>query len=215
MLALHKTHANTHVKRHIPPLFYPHFFYGLTGKYRGFTVFDLKKAQQKVGARNYDIRKSLLKFDDVMNDQRKVIYKERTKIIESKNIKDFINSSKEEILNHTILLHIPKDTYFEQWNLSQLEKDIEEIFKIKKDMKKLGKKEGIAGDEIKEIILKEIKDAEKKQEKDIGEENLRSVEKSLLLQIIDHAWKDHLLLLDYLKQGISLRAYGQKDPLNV
>ncbi|PPR42989.1 MAG: hypothetical protein CFH24_00301, partial [Alphaproteobacteria bacterium MarineAlpha6_Bin2] len=89
-----------------------------------------------------------------------------------------------------------------------------EIFKIKKDINKIGKKEGVADEEIKEIILKEIKNFEEKQEKEIGEKNLRSVEKGLLLQIIDHSWKEHLLFLDYLKQGISLRAYGQKDPLN-
>ena len=174
----------------------------------------IQKAQQKVEARNYDIRKSLLKFDDVMNDQRKVIYKERTKIMETKNIKDFIHNMKKETLDNIISKYIPKDSYFEQWNLSQLEKDVEEIFKIKKDIKKIGKKEGIADEEIKEIILKEIKNLEKNQEKDVGEENIRSIEKGFLLQIIDHTWKEHLLFLDYLKQGISLRAYGQKDPLN-
>ena len=174
----------------------------------------IQKAQQKVEARNYDIRKSLLKFDDVMNDQRKVIYKERTKIMETKNIKDFIHNMKKETLDNIISKYIPKDSYFEQWNLSQLEKDVEEIFRIKKDIKKIGKKEGIADEEIKEIILKEIKNLEKNQEKDVGEENIRSIEKGFLLQIIDHTWKEHLLFLDYLKQGISLRAYGQKDPLN-
>ena len=174
----------------------------------------IQKAQQKVEARNYDIRKSLLKFDDVMNDQRKVIYKERTKIMETKNIKDFIHNMKKETLDNIISKYIPKDSYFEQWNLSQLEKDVEEIFRIKKDIKKIGKKEGIADEEIKEIVLKEIKNLEKNQEKDVGEENIRSIEKGFLLQIIDHTWKEHLLFLDYLKQGISLRAYGQKDPLN-
>ena len=174
----------------------------------------IEKAQEKVEARNYDIRKSLLKFDDVMNDQRKVIYDQRTQIMNSINIKSFIQNMKKETLDKIILQHIPKDTYFEQWNLSQLDKDIEEIFGIKKNIIKIAKKEGVADEEIKEIILKEIQEREKKQEKDIGKENLRSVEKALLLQIIDHSWKDHLLLLDYLKQGISLRAYGQKDPLN-
>ena len=174
----------------------------------------IEKAQQKVEARNYDIRKSLLKFDDVMSDQRKVIYKERTKVMDTENIKDFVNNMKKETLDNIISQNIPKDSYFEQWNLSQLEKDIEEIFKIKKDINKIGKKEGVADEEIKEIILKEIKNFEEKQEKEIGGKNLRSVEKGLLLQIIDHSWKEHLLFLDYLKQGISLRAYGQKDPLN-
>jgi len=174
----------------------------------------IEKAQQKVEARNYDIRKSLLKFDDVMNDQRKVIYNQRTKIMDSKNVNEFIQNMKNETLNIMIDECIPKDSYFEQWNLSKLENDIGQIFGIKKDLKKIGKKEGIANEEIKNILLKEIKINEEKQEKEIGIESLRSLEKGLLLQIIDHSWKDHLLHLDYLKQGISLRAYGQKDPLN-
>ena len=174
----------------------------------------LEKAQQKVEARNYDIRKSLLKFDDVMNDQRKVIYNQRTKIMESNDIKDFIKNMKIDTLDNIVLKNIPKDSYFEQWDLLNLEKEIKEIFGIKKDFKKIAKKEGVADEEIKKIILNEIEKADKDREKEIGSKNFRTVEKSFLLQIIDHSWKDHLLFLDYLKQGISLRAYGQKDPLN-
>ena len=174
----------------------------------------LEKAQQKVEARNYDIRKSLLKFDDVMNDQRKVIYDQRTKIMESGDIKDFIKIMKIDTLDNIVSKNIPKDSYFEQWNLSNLEKEIKEIFGIKKDLKKIAKKDGVADLEIKKLILDEIEKLDKDKEKKIGSENFRTVEKSFLLQIIDHSWKDHLLFLDYLKQGISLRAYGQKDPLN-
>ena len=174
----------------------------------------LEKAQEKVEARNYDIRKSLLKFDDVMNDQRKVIYNQRTKVMESKDIKDFIKNMKIDTLNNIIEKNIPKDTYFEQWNLINLEKEVKEIFGIKKDLQKIAKKEGVADEEIKNLILNEIEKSEKEKEKEIGSEHFRTVEKSFLLQIIDHSWKDHLLFLDYMKQGISLRAYGQKDPLN-
>ena len=174
----------------------------------------LEKAQQKVEARNYDIRKSLLKFDDVMNDQRKVIYDQRTKIMESGDIKDFIKIMKIDTLDNIVSKNIPKDSYFEQWNLSNLEKEIKEIFGINKDLKKIAKKEGVADLEIKKLILDEIEKLDKDKEKKIGSEDFRTVEKSFLLQIIDHSWKDHLLFLDYLKQGISLRAYGQKDPLN-
>ena len=174
----------------------------------------LEKAQQKVEARNYDIRKSLLKFDDVMNDQRKVIYDQRTKIMESGDIKDFIKIMKIDTLDNIVSKNIPKDSYFEQWNLSNLEKEIKEIFGINKDLKKIAKKDGVADLEIKKLVLDEIEKLDKDKEKKIGGENLRTVEKSFLLQIIDHSWKDHLLFLDYLKQGISLRAYGQKDPLN-
>ena len=174
----------------------------------------LEKAQQKVEARNYDIRKSLLRFDDVMNDQRKVIYNQRTKVMESEDIKSFINNMKKDTLDNIVSKNIPKDTYFEQWNLINLEKEIKEIFGVKKDLKKIAKKEGVADQEIKKLILDEIEKSDKEREKKIGSENFRTVEKSFLLQIIDHSWKDHLLFLDYLKQGISLRAYGQKDPLN-
>ena len=174
----------------------------------------LEKAQQKVEARNYDIRKSLLKFDDVMNDQRKVIYDQRTKIMETSDIQDFIKNMKLDVLDNIVLKNIPKDTYFEQWDLNNLETEIKEIFGINLDLKKIAKKEGVADEEIKKIILSEIEKSDKDREKKIGSENFRNVEKSFLLQIIDHSWKDHLLFLDYLKQGISLRAYGQKDPLN-
>ena len=174
----------------------------------------LEKAQQKVEARNYDIRKSLLKFDDVMNDQRKVIYDQRTKIMETSDIQDFIKNMKLDVLDNIVLKNIPKDTYFEQWDLNNLETEIKEIFGINLDLKKIAKKECVADEEIKKIILSEIEKSDKDREKKIGSENFRNVEKSFLLQIIDHSWKDHLLFLDYLKQGISLRAYGQKDPLN-
>ena len=149
-----------------------------------------------------------------MKDQRKVIYNQRTKIMESIDIKDFIKNMKIDTLDNIVSKNIPKDSYFEQWNLSNLEKEIKEIFGIKKDIKKIAKKEGVADEEIKKLILDEIEKADKDREKKIGSENFRTVEKSFLLQIIDHSWKDHLLSLDYLKQGISLRAYGQKDPLN-
>jgi len=119
-----------------------------------------------------------------------------------------------DALDSIILENIPKDTYFEQWNLSNLEKEIKEIFGIKKDLKKIAKKDGVADEEIKKLVLNEIEKSDKDKEKKIGGEHFRSIEKSFLLQIIDHSWKDHLLSLDYLKQGISLRAYGQKDPLN-
>ena len=174
----------------------------------------LEKAQQKVEARNYDIRKSLLKFDDVMNDQRKVIYSQRTKVMESEDIKSFINNMKKDTLDNIVSKNIPKDTYYEQWDLVNLEKEIKEIFGVKKDLKKIAKKEGVADQEIKKLILDEIEKSDKERERKIGSKNFRTVEKSFLLQIIDHSWKDHLLFLDYLKQGISLRAYGQKDPLN-
>ena len=149
-----------------------------------------------------------------MKDQRKVIYDQRTKIMETSDIQDFIKNMKLDVLDNIVLKNIPKDTYFEQWDLNNLETEIKEIFGINLDLKKIAKKEGVADEEIKKIILSEIEKSDKDREKKIGSENFRNVEKSFLLQIIDHSWKDHLLFLDYLKQGISLRAYGQKDPLN-
>tara|TARA_Y100000590_G_scaffold76239_1_gene84363 strand:- start:106 stop:888 length:783 start_codon:yes stop_codon:yes gene_type:complete len=134
--------------------------------------------------------------------------------MESVDVKDFIKNMKDDTLDSIIKKNIPKDSYYEQWNLGNLENEIKEIFGIKKDLKKIAKKEGVAEQEIKKLIIKEIESSDKEREKNIGSENLRNVEKSFLLQIIDHSWKDHLLFLDYLKQGISLRAYGQKDPLN-
>ncbi|MEI8395200.1 MAG: preprotein translocase subunit SecA [Rhodospirillaceae bacterium] len=174
----------------------------------------LEKAQQKVEAHNFEIRKNLLKFDNVMNDQRKVVYEQRREIMDATDVAETIAEMRSEVIADLVRKHIPANTYSEQWNLKSLQEDVRHILNLPLPVEDWGKEEGI--DE--EHLLARIAEAadRKMAEKaaNYGPEVMRSVEKSLLLQLLDQNWKEHLLHLDHLRQGINLRAYGQRDPLN-
>jgi preprotein translocase subunit SecA len=174
----------------------------------------LEKAQQKVEARNYDIRKNLLKFDDVMNDQRKVIYEQRIDLMEANDVSETIITMREEVIDDLVDTHIPPKAYPEQWDTAGLKEAVGKTLNLDVPVDQWAEEEGIADEEIRD----RLKDAagRKMAEKAVkyGSEIMRMVEKSILLQILDQAWKDHLLQLDQLRQGVSLRAYAQKDPLN-
>jgi len=174
----------------------------------------LEKAQKKVEGRNFEIRKSLLRFDDVMNDQRKVIYQQRKEVMSSKSIRETIESMRAGVLTRILEKFIPKKSYPEQWDEKAIHAETLRIFNLDFPIKKWIKEEGIT----KEIMQERIQDSvdKKLKEKDrlYSLELMNIAEKNLLLQILDQLWKDHLLSLDHLKQGIGLRAYGQKDPLN-
>lgn len=174
----------------------------------------LEKAQQKVEARNFEIRKQLLKFDDVMNDQRKVIYDQRREIMQANDVSDTIEAMRHEALEKLVARCIPSNSYAEQWALDDLHAGTMRLTGLDLPIKDWAREEGIADAEILERI--EAAAARKMAEKaaNFGPEIMRSAEKSLLLQLLDQSWKDHLLQLDHLRQGISLRAYAQRDPLN-
>ena len=174
----------------------------------------LEKAQQKVEARNFDIRKQLLKYDDVMNDQRKVIYEQRREIMEAPDVHDFIESMKEEVVDELVGRFIPENVYADQWETSALHEECLRIFGLNLPIKEWADEEGIADAEIKDRIQQAVHELMESKEKAYGAEMMRLSEKSLLLRILDQQWKDHLLTLDHLRQGINLRAYGQRDPLN-
>ena len=174
----------------------------------------LEKAQQKVEARNFDIRKNLLRFDDVMNDQRKVVYEERREIMASDDVTDTISDMRNEVIEDLVQKHIPEKAYAEQWQTTELSAACKEQFGIDLPIKDWAKEEGTT--EI-EIVSRISAAADRKMaEKAVryGPPLMRAAEKSLLLQVLDQQWKDHLLQLDHLRQGIGLRAYGQRDPLN-
>ncbi len=174
----------------------------------------IQKAQQKVEARNYDIRKNLLKFDDVMNDQRKVIYEQRREIMKADNVSEIVGDMREEVLDDVIDKHIPEKAFAEEWKISELSTEIKKIFGVDLPIIDWAKEEGIAEKEIRERV-KDHSDRYMLQKIDkYGKEVWNMVEKNLTLQVLDQHWKDHLLGLDHLRQGIGLRAYGQKDPLN-
>ncbi len=174
----------------------------------------LEKAQQKVEARNYEIRKNLLKFDDVMNDQRKVIYEQRIELMDTQDVSETVSTMQEEVIDDLVDTHIPPKAYPEQWDVEGLKLAVERTLALDLPIGEWAAEEGIADEEIRD----RLKDAAKRKmaEKAVryGSEVMRMVEKSILLQILDQAWKDHLLQLDQLRQGVSLRAYAQKDPLN-
>lgn len=174
----------------------------------------LEKAQSKVEGRNYEIRKNLLKFDDTMNDQRKVIYEQRVEIMEADSIADTIEDMRSELIENMVEEHIPPKSYSEQWDVDGLEKETYRIFGTKMDIQTVAKSEGVSEDEILEAITQEVEALYAKKITDYGEELVRLAEKHIILITLDQIWKDHLLSLDHLRQGINLRAYGQKDPLN-
>ena len=174
----------------------------------------LEKAQQKVEARNFDIRKQLLRFDDVMNDQRKVIYEQRKDLMRAEEVADTIVDMRHEVIEDTVAQCIPSDAMSEQWDLDGLHEECLRLLSLDLPVADWAKEEGIADEEILErlIDLSDRRMAEKAA--NYGPEVMRLAEKSLLLQILDHSWKEHLLQLDHLRQGIGLRAYAQRDPLN-
>ena len=174
----------------------------------------LLKAQEKVEARNFEIRKNLLKFDDVMNDQRKVIYEQRREIMETEDISDTVAGMRHEVIEDMVAAAIPENAYAEQWETDKLKSEIHRIFNLDLPIIDWAKEEGIADQEITERITGDADKAYAKKVADYGAEVMRMAEKSILLQILDQTWKDHLLQLDHLRQGINLRAYAQKDPLN-
>ena len=174
----------------------------------------LEKAQQKVEARNFEIRKQLLKFDDVMNDQRKVVYEQRKEIMRAPDAHEMVTDMRHEVIEDLVTRCIPQGAYAEQWDLDALHEECLRLLALDLPVRDWAKEEGIADREI----LERIRDASNRKmaEKvaNYGRDMMRMAERSLLLQLLDQQWKDHLLSLDHLRQGINLRAYAQKDPLN-
>ncbi len=174
----------------------------------------LEKAQQKVEARNFDIRKNLLKFDDVMNDQRKVIYEQRKELMNAVEVSQTIVDMRHEVIEEIVHRCIPERAYPEQWDVTGLHEEALRVFNLDLPVAAWAQEEGIAGTEMRHRILDSTDRKMAEKAANYGPEVMRMVEKSLLLQLLDQSWKDHLLTLDHLRQGIGLRAYGQRDPLN-
>ncbi len=174
----------------------------------------LEKAQQKVEARNFDIRKNLLKFDNVVNDQRKVVYEQRREIMNADNVGDMIKDLREDVIQTMVATAIPPHAYPEQWDLEGLEERVRDILALDLPIKKWGHEDGIAEDEMMDRIEKAASEKMAAKTAMITPEAMARAEKAALLSVLDQTWKDHLLALDQLRQGIHLRGYGQKDPFN-
>ncbi|WP_135079509.1 preprotein translocase subunit SecA [Terasakiella sp. SH-1] len=174
----------------------------------------LEKAQQKVEARNFDMRKQLLKFDDVMNDQRKVIFEQRREMMSTDDVSETISDMRYEVIDTIVDKCIPEKAYAEQWDTDSLHEEVLRVFNLDLPLQDWAKEEGVADEEIRKRIIDEVDRKMAAKVANYGEEVWRSVEKSVLLQLLDTIWKEHLLALDHLRQGIGLRAYAQRDPLN-
>ena len=174
----------------------------------------LERAQKKVEARNFDIRKNILKFDDVMNDQRKVVFEQRLEFMNSENLSDTIEEMRHSVIDDMIVAHIPPRAYPEQWDIEGLSNQINLTFNKNLPVQEWANEEGIAEEEIHSRLIEETDKISAARAANIGPEIMRQVEKSLMLQILDQHWRDHLLTLEHLRQVVGLRGYGQRDPLS-
>jgi len=173
----------------------------------------IEKAQRKVEGRNFDIRKQLLEYDDVANEQRKVIYHMRNSLLAAENIGDTIAEFRQEVLDATISQHIPPQSLPEQWDVAGLEASLASDFAIKLPIQQwLDEDDHLYEETLRERLIKEITDAYNEKEDQAGIDALRTFEKQILLRVLDDLWKDHLSTMDHLRHGIHLRGYAQKNP---
>jgi preprotein translocase subunit SecA len=179
----------------------------------------IENAQRKVEGHNFDIRKHLLEYDDVMNKQREVIYKQRREVLKGEELRDVCLDMIEDVLDGIMEGYVPEEAHIDDWDVKGLLDTVNSKFLMDLDEREWMKKVEDAGarfdrEDLREALLKEILAVYEEKEKEIGEAVMRHLEKMVMLQVVDNLWKDHLLNMDYLKEGIGLRGYGQKNPLN-
>jgi preprotein translocase subunit SecA len=174
----------------------------------------LEKAQQKVEARNFDARKYTLKYDDVMNDQRKVIFEQRIDIMGHDDVSETVAEMRQHVVQELVARTMPEGAYAEQWDTATLKSEVERIFDLDLPVDAWAAEEGIANEEITERLLNEVGAKAKAKEAELGPEAMRQVEKMVLLHTLDHLWREHLVVMEHLRSVIGLRGYGQRDPLN-
>jgi len=173
----------------------------------------IEKAQRKVENRNFDIRKQLLEYDDVANDQRTVIYRQRDELMAAEDIRDVVTNIRGDVVNQFIDGHIPPQSLHEQWDIPGLEKELEAELGLKESIQKwLEEDDHLAEEAIRERIVAGLSGAYEEKEQVVGTDNFRQFEKQVMLQVLDQHWKEHLYNMDHLRQGIHLRGYAQKNP---
>ncbi|PYE33274.1 protein translocase subunit secA [Idiomarina fontislapidosi] len=173
----------------------------------------IENAQRKVEGRNFDVRKQLLEYDDVANDQRRVVYEQRNELLDEGDISDTINVIREDVVNAVIDEYVPPQSLAELWDLPKLEERLRADFDVELELQKaLDEDEHFHEEVLRERVLQALVDAYKEKENLVGPEVLRRFEKSVMLQSLDQHWKEHLAAMDHLRQGIHLRGYAQKNP---
>ncbi|MEL6819321.1 MAG: preprotein translocase subunit SecA [Pseudomonadota bacterium] len=173
----------------------------------------LEKAQKKVEARNFDIRKNLLKYDDVMNDQRKVVFEQRLDIMDGNDIDETIKEMRQDVVEELVEKNIPENAYAEQWDVDGLEDGVRTLLNLDVPVRDWVNEEGIAEDDILERLSEATEKAAATRKAEFGDDVMQYVEKSVILQTIDHLWREHLVALDHLRSVIGFRGYAQRDPL--
>ncbi|MGR3363584.1 MAG: preprotein translocase subunit SecA [Maritimibacter harenae] len=175
---------------------------------------SLERAQAKVEGRNFDIRKQLLKFDDVMNDQRKVIFAQRREIMESEDLSDVVQDMRHQVIDDLVTEHMPPKSYAEQWDTEGLYNSVRETLNLDVPVKDWAGEEGADDDTVREKLYA-ASDAQMSEKSEaFGTETMRNIEKQILLQTIDTKWREHLLTLEHLRSVVGFRGYAQRDPLN-
>jgi preprotein translocase subunit SecA len=174
----------------------------------------VEKAQQKVEARNFDIRKNLLKFDNVMNDQRKVIFDQRVELMRDETVAETVTDMRHDVVDGLLRKHVPENAYPEQWDTAGLKEELTRVLALDLPVDEWAKEEGIADEEMMTRIERRADEHMAAKVAQWGSDVIRYVEKSILLQSLDHLWREHLVMLEHLRQVIGLRGYGQRDPLN-
>ncbi|NDH36209.1 MAG: preprotein translocase subunit SecA, partial [Betaproteobacteria bacterium] len=179
----------------------------------GMVSRSIESAQRKVEARNFDIRKQLLEYDDVANDQRRIIYKDRNEILDAADVRERIDTLRRQVLEALFRDHVPQDSMEEQWDLEALQSTLANDWQLQAELRQWAAQQGDADDEA--LLAKLIESSDQAYQAKLdaaGPEAFSAFEKTVLLQAIDNHWRDHLATLDYLRQGIHLRGYAQKNP---
>ncbi|MEM6512422.1 MAG: preprotein translocase subunit SecA [Pseudomonadota bacterium] len=174
---------------------------------------QIERAQRKVEAHNFDTRKNLLEFDDVANDQRRVVYHQRTELMEADEIQDSVAAIRDEVIEEAVSLHVPPGSLEEQWDTDGLTQALEADFGLQLDITaKVNEDSTLNAEGITELCIEAARKTYVEKEEQVGNELMRSVEKQIMLRQLDHHWKEHLAAMDHLRQGIGLRSYAQKNP---
>jgi preprotein translocase subunit SecA len=174
----------------------------------------IERAQAKVEARNFDTRKNILKYDNVMNDQRKVVFEQRREFMAEESVRDTTDEMRHGVVDDMVARAIPENAYPEQWNTAALKEDVARLLNLDLPVEEWAREEGIADEEIRERVRKAADDAYVQRVERNSSEVMTYVEKQVLLQSLDHLWREHLVTLDHLRQVIGWRGYAQRDPLN-
>jgi preprotein translocase subunit SecA len=174
----------------------------------------IERAQKKVEAQHFEVRKNLLKYDNVMNDQRKIVYEQRREVMTSEDVSDIIRDMRHDAIEGMVGTAIPPGSYAEQWDITLLKGEAQRILGLHIPAEEWVKEEGLDEHTVIERLTKMSDEKMSAKENIVSPVQMRRLERDVLLQLLDQTWKEHLLGLDYLRQGIMLRAFGQKDPLN-